>query len=925
MRISTDSTKLDLPDVPAVIARATGIVILTPDGEIIELDAAKAAPIVTKSHPIVCHGKSMANLINVNVFSCFDVLELLAFVHPTRFCVPTPNGLAQALQLQKPTSASEEAFILISSVKHLLNHLKDLADDQRYMASSIAMTMSRGGWSWGPLVLRALGTNPGEFEQIEEISGLRVWTSLPKHEEKPTTIPASNEAVMEEEALARLRILLGPSSEKRPQQELYTSHIIEAFQAHGNNNQPTLVLAEAGTGTGKTLGYIAPASLWAEKNGSAVWISTFTRNLQRQLDQELNSLYPDPKTRSEQVVIRKGRENYICLLNYEEAINHMAQNYDDAIALGMVARWLLYTRDGDISGGDFPTWLGNLIGQEKTSNLTDRRGECIYSACTHYQRCFIERTAHKAQHAKIVIANHALVMAQAALNSLEESMQPTRYIFDEGHHIFEAADSAFSEHLGGFETADLRQWMLGGDPHRHTRARGLRARFEDIVRKCNNASDLSDALNKLLSAARALPATGWWNRIAANTPHGPAERFLHLVRQQVYERADVASPYNLQTETLEPIEGLLEAASMLEIALGNIEKPMRKLVDCFKLNIDDEALSMDLATRVRIDVLNKGVEKRGIQRLTAWRRMLDSLKKQTPEEFVDWFGVSRYDGRDTDVGLHRHWIDPTLPFARTLGDRAHGLVVTSATLVHGEGKQPEDWAAAELWSGAAHLSGPTIHSSLSSPFDYAKQTRVFLITDVDRSNGDQVAAAYRDLFQASNGGGLGIFTAIARLKDVYGKIGDALAKSDIPLYAQHAGGVDTATLVDIFRSEEKSCLLGTDAVRDGVDVPGHALRLIVFDRVPWPRPDILHKARRNSFGKRTYDDMLARLRLKQAFGRLVRRASDRGVFVILDPMMPTRLTGAFPAEVEIERTGLDKAVEKIRAFVSAEILVSSRH
>ena len=115
----------------------------------------------------------------------------------------------------------------------------------------------------------------------------------------------------------------------------------------------------------------------------------------------------------------------------------------------------------------------------------------------------------------------------------------------------------------------------------------------------------------------------------------------------------------------------------------------------------------------------------------------------------------------------------------------------------------------------------------------------------------------------------------------------------LPLYAQHVDGLDTGTLIDIFRAEEDACLLGTDAVRDGVDVPGRSLRLIVFDRVPWPRPDILHRARKACFGGAAYDDMLTRLRLKQAFGRLVRRADDTGVFVLLDPRLPSRSAAPF--------------------------------
>jgi len=127
--------------------------------------------------------------------------------------------------------------------------------------------------------------------------------------------------------------------------------------------------------------------------------------------------------------------------------------------------------------------------------------------------------------------------------------------------------------------------------------------------------------------------------------------------------------------------------------------------------------------------------------------------------------------------------------------------------------------------------------------------------------------------------------------------------------------MDTGTLVDIFRNEEHACLLGTDAVRDGIDVPGSSLRLIVFDRVPWPRPDILHRARREKFGARSYDDLITRLRLKQAYGRLIRHENDRGVFVMLDSRTPTRLLNAFPKGVEIERLGLAEAIGATGEFL----------
>ena len=157
---------------------------------------------------------------------------------------------------------------------------------------------------------------------------------------------------------------------------------------------------------------------------------------------------------------------------------------------------------------------------------------------------------------------------------------------------------------------------------------------------------------------------------------------------------------------------------------------------------------------------------------------------------------------------------------------------------------PADWFAAEARTGTRHLLAPAMRAAMASPFDYASATRVLIVKDVPRDDTDQVAAAYRELFLASGGGALGLFTAIGRLRAVHQRIAPALEEANIPLYAQHVGGMDAATLVDIFRAEERSCLLGTDAVRDGVDVPGRSLRLIVFDRVPWPRPDILHRARK---------------------------------------------------------------------------------
>ena len=217
----------------------------------------------------------------------------------------------------------------------------------------------------------------------------------------------------------------------------------------------------------------------------AVWISTFTRNLQHQIDQELDRLFPDPAEKARKVVVRKGRENYLCLLNLEEAAGAARLRSQDAVGLGLVARWVARTRDGALVGSDLPGWLVDLAGRNLVYGLADQRGECVYSACPHYQKCFIEFGVRRARRAQIVVANHALVMIQAVVGGDDRHL-PTRYVFDEGHHVFGAADSAFSGHLSGRETYDLRRWLRGGERAGgrgagRSRARGLQARAGDLI------------------------------------------------------------------------------------------------------------------------------------------------------------------------------------------------------------------------------------------------------------------------------------------------------------------------------------------------------------------------------------------------------------------------------------------------------------
>lgn len=912
---SHPAPRILLPDAPAMAVGGRGAVVVTPDGEIEEMGLDQAARIVRHHAPILCHRLSVAARLKCEPFAAFDLLELFAFVRPACFCLPTLRGLAEVLGLPIPQSLEDQAQAAMDIAYRLLAELADsVGGEPKGIADTrgIAWQMARGGWSWGPGVLAALGVTDGG----RGAAAMRVWERLPDWSEQAPEPPAGNIPVEPEEARARLGRILGPQAEHRPQQADYASAASQAFLPRQMKSAPNVVLAEAGTGTGKTLGYIAPASVWAEKNSGTVWISTYTRNLQRQLDTELDRLYPTAAEKQRRVVVRKGRENYLCLLNYEEALQHMRASPADATAVGLTARWALATRDGDMVGGDFPGWLADLVGRTRTLGLTDRRGECIFSACGHYRKCFIERAIRRARRADIVVANHALVMVQAALGGLADGTLPTRYVFDEGHHVFDAADGAFSAHLTGVEAAELRRWLLGPEEGGRSRARGLKRRCEDLV---GGDEAAVKALEDALQAAHALPGPGWHQHVTEGVPRGVAERFLSLARQQVYARAPGEDgPYSLETETTPPLPGLAEAASALAEAMQHLAKPLRSLVKHLGDMLDDQAEEMETASRQRIESVCRSIERRGLLPLAAWIAMLGQLggRPATDDsQYVDWLAVERIDGRDVDVGLYRHWLDPTIPFAHAVAEPAHGLLITSATLR--DGSEQEDWPAAERRTGAAHLPLPALRASVPSPFDYPAQTRVLVVSDVRKDDLNQVAGAYRELFLAAGGGGLGLFTAVSRLKAVQQRIAAPLDDAGIPLLAQHVDGMDTATIIDIFRAEEDACLLGTDAVRDGVDVPGRSLRLLVFDRVPWPRPDILHKARRAGFGGRHYDDMITRLRLKQAYGRLVRRAGDHGVFVLLDPMMPSRLASAFPAGVPVRRVGLAEAVRITREFVGS--------
>ena len=857
--------------------------------------AAADTPLLLLNAPLV------ATRLGYPDLSGLDLLELFAFVHPARFVVPTPKGLAHALGLDEPAGNDTVPELLQHAAESLLATCASSDWPEREGAWSVLQSLAKLRWSWAPLLAPRIA-RPERAERW-------LFARLPEWEEAPERPQPAQVSLDSAAVVARLATLTGEAAEARPTQQDYAAEAGLVFAPRQREGLPHILLAQAGTGIGKTLGYLAPASLWAEASGGTVWVSTFTKALQRQLRHESRRAWPAARPDGSQpVVVRKGRENYLCLLNLEDALQG-GFGGRAAVLAQLVARWAAYSQDGDMVGGDLPGWLGTLFRRQGIAALTDRRGECVYAGCPHYRKCFIERSARASAQADLVIANHALVMVNAA-RGRDTAQRPTRLVFDEGHHVFEAADSTFAAALTGAETIELRRWVIGPERGSKGRRRGLAARLADVA-------SYDEAGGKAITAARyaaeALPGDGWLQRLAENAPSGPLEELFAAVRATVYARDESGGQeagYGLETEAAQLEGPFIELAQAAQSALVELRSPLIRLGVRLEAILAEPPDWLDGAGRARIEGARHSLGWR-IDLLAAWEALLERLGGPADPEFVDWLAVERAEAREFDIGVHRRWLDPMKPFARVVLEPAHGVMLTSATL-----KDGDDWASAVTRSGAGQLDVAPSLSDFASPFVYADQAEVLIVTDVTRGDLAQLAGAYWRLIEAAGGGALGLFTAIRRLRAVHGRIADRLARAGLPLYAQHVDPIDTGTLVDIFRDDPRASLLGTDALRDGVDVPGHSLRLVVMEQVPWPKPSILHRARRLAGGGSAHDDRIIRARLAQAFGRLIRTREDHGHFVVLSAAFPSRLLSAFPPGTPVIRLTLDEALQRVAAGVS---------
>ncbi|MDT8438114.1 MAG: ATP-dependent DNA helicase [Wenzhouxiangellaceae bacterium] len=564
------------------------------------------------------------------------------------------------------------------------------------------------------------------------------------------------------------------------------------------------LVAEAATGTGKTLAYLLPVLL---RDRRAI-ISTGTLNLQDQLFNRDLPLALKATGAERKVALLKGRANYLCPQRLERADSLPGGlDADTEDHLEQVRRWARTTDTGEIRE------LADIPERARVWPLvTSTVDNCLGSECPKFSECPVVRARRRAQEADIVVVNHHLLFADLALKQTgfgEVLPGAAAIIVDEAHQVPDLATRFFSQSVSAWQLDDLARDVLA--------AAGETAGTLPAVRE--PIEDLHQALTQLASAAHRLPERGDWRRLAG-----------------------------LAAE----LETLLAAITALAEALAPLEASSREFAACH-------------------------------DRAGLLARTLATLLSGESQEGVRWFACRR--GRLT---LTLTPLDIAEPFQRLRAELESTWIMTSATLAVSGGF--------EHFSRRLGLTDPAT-LAIPSPFDYARQARLWLPRDLPEPNDPAHTEALLEqvlpLLIASRGRAFLLFTSHRALR----RAAEWLrAHSDFQLLIQEDAPRDV--LLAEFRAGPGRLLLGAASFWEGVDVRGEALSVVVIDKLPFAAPDdpvlaATIKSLRESGGNPFRDLQLpaAVIALKQGAGRLIRHSDDRGVLVIGDPRIASRAYG----------------------------------
>lgn len=669
--------------------------------------------------------------------------------------------------------------------------------------------------------------------------------------------------------------------EDRPSQREMARLIAQLFTRGG------VGLIEAGTGVGKSLGYLVPALRWAAESGERTVVSTNTITLQEQLtSKDLPFLKQALTDQSVRFALLKGWKNYLCLQRLEQARAQAPVLFeDDASAdLGMLEDWAEKTQDGSLA--DLPVPPRSEVWDEVAAE-----GDlCTRLKCPHFEPCFVFKARRAAAQADVVVVNHHLLMADIAVRRAsgrwdEAAVLPAykRVVIDEGHHLEDAA----AAHLG-----------------QNVSRRGLERLFSRLERR---GKGLLPALEKKLAAGKDLYSIASLDLLRARlvpslqTAREKSAMLCDLLSEWMKGRSD--SVVRL-TDSFDE-EAVWQAG--LTVALDDLLAEIELLGDGLRMVRErlesDEAKSEELAP-----LLNevRGVTRRLQTAGDALRASLRPGRDGAPR--VRWLELR---GSERNVGATAVPLDLAPILREDLFRRVETAIVTSATLAVGDGF---DFIIKRLGLDDEALEPVT--ASLPSPFDYPRQAMLLIPSDFPAPNADgpghfrRTIDAAQDLIAAAQGGVFVLYTSHRDVREAAAALRAAGVEGRHPLLVH--GEAPRDELLRRFREHGDAVLIGTASFWEGVDVPGRALRGMVIGRIPFRVPtepmtaaqcEAIESAGGDSFAQ--YMIPHAALRLKQGFGRLIRTADDRGAVIICDPRVVTkgygrRLTEGLPPAARLQ-------------------------
>ena len=668
--------------------------------------------------------------------------------------------------------------------------------------------------------------------------------------------------------------------EKRRQQ-LDMAHEVTKALNHGGHT-----MIEAGTGTGKSLAYLLPAALWATRNTQRVVVSTQTINLQDQLLKNDIPLVKQALNAELRAAVMKGRSNYLCPRRFETLRRRKPSNPDELRTLAKILVWMQTGASGDrgeitLRAGEWAVWT--RLSAQNEDCTTWRCATMMKGACPYY------KARKKAEAAHIVIANHALLIADA---KIENRALPEYFnlIIDEAHHLEAAITHGLSRQID--------QRLV-------------------IARLTELGSPGSGLLGELLSAARGqLPDKA---ALKLETFIQNSSEALKLMKSRVrsYFHALHGFILNLRKNNnyqMRLLNSHRDSGSFVDVQIA------WKQLGAFFLEVTDAIarLSEALPRYQKYKLPNLDDYSNALK--AHWQFLVD-LHEQL-EQFTHSpasnaiYSVSPGSRADL-LRIHISPLHIGPMMEEYLNQRKESIILTSATLrTQGSFDHIKERLYGDSYETVA----------LGSPFDYKDSTLLYIPDDIPEpsqrsSYQKMLERGIIELAAALDGRVMVLFTSYAQLRQTSKAITSRLKLGDIMVYDQSFGGSREA-LLENFKTAEKAVLMGTRSFWEGVDIPGDDLSAVVIAKLPFAVPsDPVFAARSetyaNPFQQYAVPDTI--LRFRQGFGRLIRSRSDRGVVAIFDSRLLTKSYGRSFLESLPDCTAHYGALENLPRAASAWI------